>query len=358
MANQADSYKVLAEKYGVPGSEMFTRVMEAMVTPEEAEILVETWKPSTLQEVAAKLKIDENHLRNRLAVLVNKRVLNLRNDAYSTQSNLINLCHATVNMSNITDKLWTDFFFQEWRYVIAKVQHNNRLKGPTFHRILPALQAIKASPNIKPEQVLWYENLDAVLQRSKQIVFVRCVCRSQYHMCKNKEDLCMHVTLEDDKSPALERWNNLKQYSYKEALEELYAAEDAGMCHLSQNHPRLQETCNCCEDCCRVINPLIYAQEDYDIADPHKSRFQASIDQDKCNGCQTCMERCMFKAIEMVKVGGSKKLKSHVIEKNCMGCGLCVYKCPQKAIRYDIVRPPEFIPANNPFFQGPRPITT
>jgi Pyruvate/2-oxoacid:ferredoxin oxidoreductase delta subunit len=352
MGTGTDSFKLLAEKYGVPDSKLFVEVLEAMVTPEEGEIMLELWKPSTLPELAGKLNVDENHLRNRLGVLAGKKVINLRNEVYSTQTTLINLCHSTVNLSNITDKLWTDFFFQEWRYVIARTQHDNRLKGPTFHRILPALQALAASPNIKPDQVLWYENLDAVLQRSKQIVFVRCVCRSQYHKCDNKEDLCMHVALNDDKSPSLERWANLKQYSYKEALAELYAAEDAGMCHLSQNHPRLQETCNCCDDCCRVINPLINAQEDYDIADPHKSRFQASIDQDLCSGCQTCVERCIFNAIEMVPVSGSRKMKAHVIARKCMGCGLCVYKCEKKAIRFNVVRPPEFIPANNPLFQG------
>jgi Pyruvate/2-oxoacid:ferredoxin oxidoreductase delta subunit len=352
MANQTEvSYK-LAEKYGVPGSELFVKVLDAMVTPEEGEIMLALWNPMTIQQLAGKIDIDENHLRNRLDVLVRKRVINERNGTYSTPTTLIPLCHSTVNMSAITDKLWTDFFFEEWRYVIAKTQHNNRLNGPTFHRILPALQALAVSPHIPPEQILWYENLDAVLGRSKDIVFVRCVCRSQYHKCDNKEDLCMHVTLDDSKSPPLDRWTNLRHYTYQEALAELYAAEDAGMCHLSQNHPRLQETCNCCEDCCRVINPLIYAQEDYDIADPHKSRFQASINQELCNGCQTCMERCMFKAIEMVKTGNSKKMKAQVIAKNCMGCGLCVYKCPEKAIRFDIVRPPEFIPVDNPLFQG------
>ena len=78
--------------------------------------------------------------------------------------------------------------------------------------------------------------------------------------------------------------------------------------------------------------------------DPTKSRYQASVNQELCNGCQTCMGRCMFKAIEMVKVPGSKKLKSQVIKDKCMGCGLCVYTCEQKAIRYDIVRPPIHIP--------------
>lgn len=352
MAQQAEVFYKLAEHYGVPGSELFVKVLDAMVTPEEGEIMLAAFTPQTVEQLDGKLDIEENHLRNRLDVMVKKGVMFSRNGMYSTPGTLIPLCHATVNMSAITDELWTEFFFKEWRYAIAKIQHNNRTKGPTFHRILPALQALAASPHIPPEQILWYENIDAALKRSTDIVFVRCVCRSQYHKCANKEDLCMHLTLDDGKSMPMGQWSNLKHYTYEEALAELYAAEDAGMCHLCQNFPRLEESCNCCECCCRVINPLINVQEDYDVADPHKSRYQASINGELCNGCRTCLDRCMFKAIVLVKEDGSKKLKARVIEKNCMGCGLCVYTCPEKAIRFDIVRPPEFIPMDNPNFKG------
>jgi electron transport complex protein RnfB len=355
MANQTEVFYKLAEKYGVPGSELFYKVLEAMITPQEGDLLLELWAPMTAEALIKKLNADENYIRNRLAAMTKKGVLDLIKGTYSTPTRLIFFCLHTVNMSAITDKLWTDFFFAEFRYFIAKYQHENSLKGPTFHRILPALQALAASPHIPKDQILWYENLDAVLQRSTQIIFAKCGCRAwagRYVDCKHKIDLCMHVALDDGKSPSLARWSNLKQYTYKEALAELYAAEDAGMCHLSQNHPRLQETCNCCEDVCRVINPLINAQPDYDKADPQKSRFQASINQDLCSGCQTCLERCIFKAVEMKKVEGSKKMKAQVIAKNCMGCGLCVYKCPQKAIRFDIVRPPSHIAVKNTNFVG------
>jgi len=75
------------------------------------------------------------------------------------------------------------------------------------------------------------------------------------------------------------RWPNLKPLTYQDAMDEMYAAEDAGLGHLSLNFPRLEEACNWCECCCRVVNPLIYAGLDYDLMDPTKSRYQASIDQ-------------------------------------------------------------------------------
>ena len=352
MLHGSDSFNRLAEKYGAPGSVRFVKVLESMVTPEEGDLLLALWSPATFEELARKLNAGEGSLRRVLEEMVRKRVITFRNGVYAAQTTLINLCHATVNLSQQSDEYWTDFFFTEWRYIIARLQRERRQSGlPTFHRILPALQALAASPHIPPEQILWYEDLDALLQRSTDITFSRCVCRAQHHKCDNKVELCMHVSL-DGKPVTMPPWVGVRHYSYKEGLDELYAAEDAGMCHLSQNHPKLAETCNCCEDCCRVINPLIYGQPDYDFADPHKSRFQASIDPDLCSGCQTCVERCLFKAVEMFKPGGSKKMKARVIEKKCMGCGLCVYKCPAKAIRFDIVRPPEFIPVANPLFQG------
>jgi Na+-translocating ferredoxin:NAD+ oxidoreductase RNF subunit RnfB len=80
----------------------------------------------------------------------------------------------------------------------------------------------------------------------------------------------------------------------------------------------------------------------YELLAP--SRFKAVIDETLCNGCQTCVERCHFDAIEMRKAAGSKKMKSFVLDEHCMGCGLCIYTCPQKAMHLEIVRPPEHIP--------------
>jgi Na+-translocating ferredoxin:NAD+ oxidoreductase subunit B len=248
-------------------------------------------------------------------------------------------------MSNITDKMWTDFFLKEGRDILAKERYDRRMAGKwSVHRILPALKALAVSPHIKPEQILWYENLDAMLKKSKIITFGSCICRAQYHLCSDDVEGCGHVVLEGENSPMSEMLANRKQYTYQEALDALYAAEDAGKCHLSPNYPGLRAYCSCCDCCCRVVGPLINCDTDYDLNDPTRSRFQASVDQGSCNGCQTCMGRCMFKAIEMVKVPGSKKLKAQINEKKCMGCGLCVYTCEQKAIRFDIVRPPIHIP--------------
>jgi heterodisulfide reductase subunit A len=56
----------------------------------------------------------------------------------------------------------------------------------------------------------------------------------------------------------------------------------------------------------------------------------AAVDQEKCRGCETCFQECVFQAIEMV--GEGKEKKARVIEAACKGCGVCAGACPRGAI--------------------------
>jgi MinD superfamily P-loop ATPase len=96
-----------------------------------------------------------------------------------------------------------------------------------------------------------------------------------------------------------------------------------------------------------VITPLLRRGNIHEILTP--SRYRAAANQEICNGCQTCVERCKFDAIEMRRVPGSKKLKSAIINENCLGCGVCVITCRTKALMLELVRPPEHIPTVSVF---------
>lgn len=51
-----------------------------------------------------------------------------------------------------------------------------------------------------------------------------------------------------------------------------------------------------------------------------------SVDNDKCNGCRTCVEFCKFNALAYIKD------KLIIFENVCHSCGGCVVLCPQNAL--------------------------
>jgi heterodisulfide reductase subunit A-like polyferredoxin len=74
-----------------------------------------------------------------------------------------------------------------------------------------------------------------------------------------------------------------------------------------------------------------------------KTRYEAKVDSEICNGCQLCIDLCNFDAIEMIKPEGSKKYKAQIDPGKCWGCGVCYTACVPEAISLKLVRPPTYI---------------
>jgi Fe-S-cluster-containing hydrogenase component 2 len=52
----------------------------------------------------------------------------------------------------------------------------------------------------------------------------------------------------------------------------------------------------------------------------------ATVDKDKCTGCESCVEECPSGAISM------DNGKAKIDPDNCVDCGVCVGACPAEAI--------------------------
>jgi ferredoxin len=55
--------------------------------------------------------------------------------------------------------------------------------------------------------------------------------------------------------------------------------------------------------------------------------MSVTVNLDKCNGCESCIESCPSEAIMMVNG------KANIIPNNCEDCGICVDECPVEAIK-------------------------
>jgi ferredoxin len=353
-----NAFDRLAERMGAPGSKRFARILEAMMSSEEAAILLEApvWK--TAKEIAQKLNIDEKSLQPRLDDMELRQIIRKSDMGYIAPGNIVAFHHGAIGWMREDLKakvypLWGDFFFAEWRDILVDGFISRKEKGaPGAHRVVPAYKALRLSPKVKPEQILWYEDMEQVLRRSERISLMMCGCRGLWRKCDSPVDVCVQVEYKTGSIRPKRKENEFikppKDVTFEEAMKVIDDCEDRGMVHIPLNTSHGDLFCNCCDDCCMVINPLLHRGEGkiWEILTP--SRYRAVVDQELCTGCQTCVDRCKFDAIEMRQVPGSKKLKSSIINEHCLGCGACVVKCPNKALTLELVRPPEHIPTVTP----------
>ena len=91
--------------------------------------------------------------------------------------------------------------------------------------------------------------------------------------------------------------------------------------HVAENKQGVGNViCNCCNDCC--INWTSIRSGLGKFVAP--SRFRAAIQAEDCNGCELCVDRCFFDAMQMVEAD----TLAAVDQEKCMGCGVCRVVCP------------------------------
>ena len=64
------------------------------------------------------------------------------------------------------------------------------------------------------------------------------------------------------------------------------------------------------------------------------------IDEERCTGCNVCVEKCPVNAISM------EEEKAEINMEECIHCGTCHSVCPQEAVRHDGEKIPEDIKVN------------
>jgi Na+-translocating ferredoxin:NAD+ oxidoreductase subunit B len=337
-------YKELSDKLGVWESERFPKVLAAMITPEEARICLELFEPATCRELAGRLGTDEKDLSKKLDVLVDKGMLTRGLTQYAFHTTLLAFHHDCVAdtaphtgpyaLSTEAKELWADFFYHEWSYhFIEHTEEMIRVLGRNLP-IWPAIGALERSPDIKPEDILPEENWKLRIENAKSRIMAPCGCRISWGY---KCDLPLMTCFACFDRPRGEYYLNqpgrlLKEVSLKESLAIAREAEEAGLVHWGD--------CYCCDCCCENLFPVTRGKR-WDLMTPN--RFLAVVDEEKCTGCEKCVERCPFEAVEMKPGATSKEQISSVDPEKCKGCGLCIITCEPNALTYKIVRPPEYL---------------
>lgn len=348
-----DAYEVMTERLGFPGSARLRLILETMATPEQARMVAEL--PGTPQEVAEKTGIDQSRVKDALDNLFFKGVVFPRGDfrrrEYFRFARSITQFHDATMSTRELDleqdrplvELWRDFKINE-----LYPHYAERDKGhskPSL-RIVPATKSIWHLDGVLP-----YENYEEILKAQSRIAVVPCSCRlettSLGKPCDIHDETDHWACLQSGRAAdyAITRGSG-KELSLEAALELNDVMEESGLLHIMGNTSAMTDfgtSCNCCQDCCETFVSMDQAGFAIGLS-WEKSRYQAGVNLDDCDGCQVCVERCLFDAIEMERPEGSKKHKAVVDADKCFGCGSCAVACGPEAIRMRAVRPPEHIP--------------
>lgn len=195
--------------------------------------------------------------------------------------------------------------------------------GPALHRVIPVGEAIPFKLEIFP-----YEHASQILEDAKAWGVRDCICRVQQNLvgkgCDHPVEVCLTFAPFEG---AFENSKVDRAITKEEALQLLHQAEEAGLVHTTGNY--IQGTsyiCNCCTCCCGILRGI----SEFDIPTAvARSNFYTVVDEELCNGCGECPDRCPFSALSV------PDYTAEIDYGRCVGCGLCASACSIDALHLE-----------------------
>jgi len=322
-------YSVPLDENGEP-TETYLEYLSMMYNPEIAEIVQALDffpKMMSIVRFAKKVNIDKDKLVEKLAPLTKKGFVANLGKAYSLPSPLILWDGPFIFKANYGGedakklaKLGLKFFYEEKYYKRWEATAD----GIPRNRILTVSEEIEPKDEIVP-----VEEIYSIIDQNTDFAVVPCPCRNRQEIngtreCKDKYPIHTCILLGAFAKSALMQGDPvIKEITKQKAKDLSKEASEIGLVHTTDNVGKnCRLICACCECCCILLSGLTKFDNPRAIG---KANYIASIDEELCEACETCIERCKFGA---VKVNVVAKIN---IDK-CMGCGLCAVTCPNDAI--------------------------
>jgi len=234
------SYIMLREKLGVWESDRFMKILEAMFTPQEADVCMELFSPATCAELSQRLNVEEGRMQEILNGLMDRGMLTRGKTQYGFHTSLLAFHHDAVadtapheGPHRIPDNvklMWGEFFREEWYREWIEKQEKSQAAGGRNLPISPSISAIERSPNVSFDDLLPEENFKKKIEDAKRRIIAPCGCRVVWGVCDYPLMTCFAAF----DRPRGEFFLNqpgriLKEFTLAETLDIARESEEAGL---------------------------------------------------------------------------------------------------------------------------------
>lgn len=304
---------------GVPKTPSFLKILQLQLTPEEASLALQIGLTGAkLEEISQKTGIEKGKLKKMLNTMADKGTLYIEPGKEDPIYKVVGSSAPGFTETG----LWGNIRFP-YTVELGKAVHQF-LKEWSEEKLCKLgfpFAPVWAGTAALPEDALPSENLAEVIKEAGHWSVSPCPCRLSHWLvdpgnhCQHILDTCLHLG-------DLSRWavehGMARELSYEEAVQLLRSCNEDGLVHTLDIN---SVVCNCCTDCCAMFHGHKLGAKIF-IPSP----FRAQVDEETCNVCETCVERC--------PVGAIKVEQFALVDKDtCIGCGVCVPACTTKSIK-------------------------
>ena len=316
---------------GAPEAPEILEILSILFTPEEAKVAAAMpFLPMTAGRIAERAGVPADDAKERLESLADKGLAYAREKEGEWGYALLPVMPGIFEfpfMKGVKDEtlerlagLWDDYLKR-----VARVSP----EAIPIARVIPIQDEIESEP-----QVLTYEKVYQLIDEAEILGLAHCACRTAFANCDAPLEACM---LFDDTCRYLVDRGFARYISKEEMKRKLKEFDEIGLVHnVNNSQDKLQFICNCCPCCCGFMRSIIELKIPNFLA---TSGFLASVDEELCNGCAVCEDRCPLDAIEVIDE------VAQVDTDRCIGCGICVSGCDTDALelvrREDMPETPE-----------------
>ncbi len=297
------------------------RVLQWIFDPDEAELASKLkLMAETVEEISKRLGIPLEGLKDKLEIMHNKGQINVLNTSTGRRYGL--LPFAVGIYEEQLDRMDEEFAALIEEYFQKSTGQGGIFESePAIFQIIPVNQVIDRELEIYP-----YEQAENIINNAKSWGVRDCICKEQQELigepCSYPKTVCLNFSKKENH---FDGHRLTKPITKEEALEYLKKAEEAGLIHCSMNvKTGHYYICNCCTCCCGVLRSLTERNVTTAFV---KANYIMEVDEDLCVGCETCVDRCQFNALEVIDGLCEVNLK------RCVGCGVCALVCPEDAMQ-------------------------